>query len=221
MKSPARKHFERTAAAKAAGNAVSGKPQTGEQYELHSRALWEARQSLKGIKSRQAKIEKKSQLLPEFMPYVNGVLEAGKGAQDSVLMTMLVWCIDTGELEKALEIGEYAVKHQLDTPDEFDRDTVTILAEEIAESVRMKLEQEGADAEALANIMSRTLAIVEGHDMHDQVAAKLHKSAGYALRESGHLEDALEELNTALSLNDRAGVKQDIQQLEKQLKNSG
>ncbi|UYF99319.1 phage terminase small subunit [Halomonas sp. GD1P12] len=221
MKSPARKHFERVTAAKAAGAAKPGQPQTGEQYELHAAALYEARRTLKGIKSIQAKIEKKREVLPDFLPYVDGVLAEGAGAKDDVLMTMMIWCIDIGEFGKALEIGTYAVKHDLDTPDQYDRDTVSILAEEIAEGVKAQLEQEGADADALANVMARTVATVGDHDMHDQIKAKLHKSYGYALRAADDHEGALAQLKEALALNERIGVKQDIQQLERLIKNAG
>jgi len=221
MKSPARKHYEQVTAAKAAGAATPGEQQQGEQYELHAHALYEARRTLKTIKSIQAKIEKKRELLPEFMPYINGVLSEGNGAKDDVLMTMMVWCIDVGDFEKALEIGAYAVKHSIDTPDQYERDTVSILAEEIAEGVRASLEKEEADADALANVMARTVATVGDHDMHDQIKAKLHKSYGYALRAAEDPEGALEQLKQALSLNERIGVKQDIQQLERQIKNAG
>lgn len=221
MKSPARKHFERLTAAKAAGAATPGQPQTGEQYELHAAALWEARRTLKAIKSVQAKIEKKRELLPDYLPYVEGVLAEGQGAKDDVLMTLMIWCIDVGDFEKALQIGAYAVKHELDTPDQYDRDTVSILAEEIAEGVKTQLEKEGADADALANVMARTVATVGDHDMHDQIKAKLHKSYGYALRAAEDPAGALEQLKEALALNERIGVKQDIQQLERELKKQG
>lgn len=221
MKSPARKHYEQVTAAKAAGTATPGEQQQGEQYELHAHALYEARRTLKTIKSIQAKIEKKRELLPGFMPYINGVLSEGKGAKDDVLMTMMVWCIDVGEFEKALEIGAYAVKHNIETPDQYDRDTVSILAEEIAEGVRAQLEREDVNADALADVMARTVATVGDHDMHDQIKAKLHKSYGYALRAAEDPEGALEQLKQALTLNERIGVKQDIQQLERQLKNAG
>ncbi|WP_083002009.1 phage terminase small subunit [Halomonas sp. GT] len=221
MKSPARQHFEQVTAAKAAGAATPGQQQGGEQYELHAAALYEARRTLKTIKSIQAKIEKKRELLPDFMPYVNGVLAEGKGAKDDVLMTLMVWCIDVGDFEKALEIGAYAVKHNLDTPDQYDRDTVSILAEEIAEGVKAQLDKEGADADALANVMARAVAIVGDADMHDQIKAKVHKSYGYALRAAEDAEEALHQLKQALALNEKIGVKQDIQQLERQLKKQG
>jgi tetratricopeptide (TPR) repeat protein len=223
MKSPARKHFEQVSAAKAAGTATPGQQQQGEQYELHAHALYEARRSLKSIKSIQQKIEKKRELLPDFIPYVTGVLAEGKGAKDDVLMTLMVWCIDIGDFETALKIGAYAVQHSIETPDQYDRDTVSILAEEIAEGVKAQLEKEGADADAdaLANVMARCVAIVGDADMHDQIKAKTHKSYGYALRAAEDAEGALAQLKQALSLNEHVGVKQDIKQLESLIKKQG
>lgn len=221
MKSPARKHYEQVTAAKAAGAATPGQQQAGEQYELHAHALYEATRTLKSIKSIQAKIEKKRELLPDFLPYVEGVLSEGNGAKDDVLMTMMVWCIDVGDFEKALAIGAYAVKHNIDTPDRYARDTVSILAEEIAEGVKSALAKEDADADALANVMARAVAIVDGHDMHDEIKAKLHKSYGYALRAAEDPDAALDQLKAALALDERIGVKQDIQRLESQLKKQG
>lgn len=221
MKSPARKHFEQVSAAKAAGAATPGQQQAGEQYELHARALYEATRTLKSIKSIQAKIEKKRELLPDFLPYIDGVLSEGNGAKDDVLMTMMVWCIDVGDFEKALAIGAYAVKHNIDTPDRYARDTVSILAEEVAEGVKSALAKEGADADALANVMARAAAIVDGHDMHDEIKAKLHKAYGYALRAAEDPQSALAQLKEALALDERIGVKQDIQQLERLIKKQG
>lgn len=221
MLSPARKHFQRVTAAKAAGTARPNEPQTGEQFEIFAAALWEARRTLKTIKSTQAKVDKKREMLPDFDPYIQGVLDGGNGAQDSVLMTMMVWRIDVGDLTGALDIGEYAVKHNLDTPDQFDRDTVSLLAEEIADTAARQLSESEDSAPALVEILERTAAVVDGHDMHDQIKAKLHKSTGYAHRIAGNLAAALEQLKQAVALNERAGVKQDIQQLEKQLKNAG
>ncbi len=70
MHSPARKHFARVSAAQAAGAADPARPQNGEQYELHAAALWEARRTLKGIKSTEAKVAKKREILPDFDAYV-------------------------------------------------------------------------------------------------------------------------------------------------------
>lgn len=233
MQSPARKHYQRVSAAQAAGTADPDRPQTGEQYELHAAALWEARRTLKGIKSTEQKIAKKRELLPEFDAYVAGVLEAGTGAQDDVVMTVMIWRLDVGDLAGALAIAEYALRHGLDAPDRFERDTPAIVAEQLAEEAIRQLEAPHADtdegrvaaanaAAELAMHLSRAEALTHDADMHDPVRAKLHKALGYAQRaRGGHAAEALEHLRRALALNDRVGVKKDIEKLERELKNAG
>ncbi|SFU01407.1 phage terminase small subunit [Halomonas saccharevitans] len=233
MQSPARKHYQRVSAAQAAGTADPGRPQTGEQYELHAAALWEARRTLKGIKSTEQKVAKKRELLPEFDAYVAGVLEAGTGAQDDVVMTVMIWRLDVGDLAGALAIAEYALRHGLDAPDRFERDTPAIVAEQLAEEAIRQLEAPHADTDegraAVANAaaelamhLSRAEALTHDADMHDPVRAKLHKALGYAQRaRGGHAAEALEHLRRALALNDRVGVKKDIEKLERELKNAG
>ncbi|WP_227369828.1 phage terminase small subunit [Halomonas sp. M20] len=218
MTSPARRHYQRITAAKAAGDAQSGQPQTGEQYELHAAALWEARRTLKNIKSVAAKIDKKRELLPEFDSYVAGVIEAGNGAQDDVLMTIMVWRIDTGDIEGALAIAEYALHNGLDTPDRYERDTASLVTEQIAEEALSEIESDDAQAYRLAPLLEHLNTLTADMDMHDPIRAKLHKALGYALRESGAGERALDHLKQALSLNERIGVKKDIEKLERFIK---
>ncbi|MGM0985440.1 MAG: phage terminase small subunit [Pseudomonadota bacterium] len=221
--SPARRHYQRVAAAQAAGAADPRSAQRGEQYELHAAALWEARRTLKGIKSLEAKVAKKRELLPEFESYAAGVLQGGTGAQDDVLMTVMLWRLDVGDLAGGIEVAEYALRHGLDTPDRFERDTASIVAEQVAEEALARLEAaEAADeAEVAAELilhLSRAEALTRDADMHDQIRAKLHKALGYAYRAAGSLDEALEHLRRALQLNERAGVKKDIERLERQVR---
>ncbi|SPJ33415.1 phage terminase small subunit [Kushneria phyllosphaerae] len=225
MNSPARRHYQRVTAARAAGDAEPGQPQHGEQFELMAAALWEARRTLKAIRSREAKIAKKRELLPQFDDYVAGVLEGGNGAQDVVVMTVMVWRIDTGDLDGALAIAEYAMRHGLDTPDHYERDTASLITEEVAESALRSMDREeeasqhAERAARLSLILARTEALTREADMHDEIRAKLYKAWGQAARARGnHDAEALEHLRRALELNDRAGVKKDIEKLERELK---
>ncbi|WP_416139084.1 phage terminase small subunit [Halomonas sp. HK25] len=224
--SPARRHYQRVTAAQAAGAADPRAAQGGEQYEVHAAYLWEARRTVKRIKSLEAKVAKKRELLPEFESYVAGVLEGGQGAQDDVLMTVMLWRLDVGDLAGGIEVADYALRHGLDTPDRFERDTASIVAEQVAEEALARLEATEGDelpavAAELVMHLARAQALTEDADMHDQIRAKLHKALGYAYRESGSLGDALEQLRRALQLNDRVGVKKDIERLERQVRDEG
>ncbi|WP_251978554.1 phage terminase small subunit [Salinicola avicenniae] len=222
MTSPARRHFQRVTAARAAGDAVPGQPQNGEQYELMMAAMWEARRSLKAIKSTEGKIALKRQLLPQFDAYIEGVLESGSGAQDDVLARVMIWRFDIGDLPGALSIARYAVEHDLDTPDSFERDTPSLVAEQLAEETLGQLDRSTDEdrlalATTLAGLCSEARGLIDGADMHDQISAKFHKAYGYALRDAGCPAAALEQLKRAYTLNDRVGVKQDIQKLEREI----
>lgn len=222
MTSPARRHYQRVTAAREAGDAIAGPSRNSEQYALMMAAMWEARRALKEVKSTEGKVALKRRLLPQFDAYIEGVLEGGSGARDEVLTRVMIWRFDTGDLPGALAIARYALDHDLDTPDSFERDTPSLVAEQMAEETLGQLERADPDehpalAAHLAALLSQAHDLIAGADMHDQISAKFHKAHGYALRGIGDADAALEQLRRAYELNDRAGVKQDIQKLEREI----
>jgi len=217
--SPARKHFDRARAKAEASQATPARPQ-GDSYELHKAAIVEDIRRLSDIQSIERKIEAKRELLPNYESYVQGVLEGGKGQQDDVLMTLMVWYLDVGDLKTGLDIAEYAVNHELETPDRYDRKTANLVAEEVADFA-LKLQDGDESKGQVLEQLHRTVEYFADADMHDQVKAKLFKALGYLERDAGDKETALLSLKRALELNDRIGVKKDIQALEKELQNSG
>lgn len=217
MVSSIRRHFERVSAALAAADAGEA-PMQGEAFELMQAALFEDYRRLKATQSIERKIEIKREILPNYAEYVAGVLESGQGAQDDVLMRVMLWRIDAGDLGGAITIARYALKHGLTPPDQFERGTAAIIAEEVAEQALKQLDAEGADFLALLAYLIEVEQLTQGADMHDQIRAKLFKALGYALRAAGQLSEAHASLTRALELNDRIGVKKDIERLERELK---
>ena len=217
MTSPARRHFERVSAALAAADAGEA-PMQGEAFELMQAALFEDYRLLKSTQSMERKAEIKREILPKYAEYITGVLEAGQGAQDDVLMRVMLWRIDAGDLAGAIAIAKYAIKHGLTPPDQFERGTAAIIAEEVSDQALKQLDEEGADTTALLVHLIDVELLTRDADMHDQIRAKLHKALGYACRATGQLEDAKVNLERALALNDRIGVKKDLERLERELK---
>lgn len=214
--SPARAHVQaHVAAARAAADA-------GERidislangYELMLAQLAEHRRQLKQIQSVERKIEHKRKLIPEYTPYIGGALEANRGGQDDVLVTLLVWHIDCGQLAAAVPLAAYCLEHGLVMPDHYERSLACIVAEEAAElALRQLAAGEAADVAALEAIQAMTAS----SDMPDEVRAKLCKALGYALRDESP-SAALQHLQRALTLNGKAGVKKDIERLEREIK---
>ncbi|MFL9888960.1 phage terminase small subunit [Paraburkholderia agricolaris] len=212
MKSPAQRHYERVSAELAAASAAPGGSLAGASaYELMLAKLATDRRRLKAIQSIERKIDvKRAELLPEYVDYVAGALRGGRGAQDDVLTTVMIWRIDAGDFAGALDIARYALAHRMTLPDQYDRPLATAIAEEFAQAALAAFKLgETFDASQLAEVMTLT----ESADMHDQVRAKLHKALGKALQESDSMS-ALDHLRRALQLDERAGVKQDIARLE-------
>ena len=130
----ARQHFQKHQAKKAAVSAAEfGAMQDMTAYELQMMQLNNDRQRLKQIQAKDAKVVLKTALLPNYLPYIEGILEADKSIQDEVFMTILVWCIDVGDYAKALLLAEFALRHNMIMPDAFKRNTATYIVETIAE----------------------------------------------------------------------------------------
>lgn len=224
-KSICRNHFLQKSAA--ALGVAAGEPQdqkSASQYELMLYKLAQDRQRLKGIQSIEGKADVKRKLLPEYQPWVEGVLTGDSGRQDDVFMTILVWTIDIGAIADALPLVEYAIRHKLLLPDQYKRTTGCLIAEEAAD-IALK----SGDVLHLPSLL-KVGQLVADEDMPDEVRAKLHKAVGYALRiaadaatpeeRRGFLVSAKQHLERALSLHDKIGVKKDIERLEVLIKNS-
>ena len=195
------------------------------QYELMLYKLAEDKRRLKDVQSIEKKAEVKLQLIPEYLPWIDGVIAGNQGVQDDVLITILVWACDVGDLPLALRIATYAITHQLATPDQYQRTTACLIAEEFAEHALRAVAagKPQSDVELFA-----VASLTENEDMPDEVRAKLFKAIGYTLRaEVGDaqteesktlMECAVTSLKRALSLHDKSGVKRDIELLERAIK---
>lgn len=153
------------------------------------------RAALKAIQSRQAKIAKKREFLPEYDAYIAGVLEADGGAQDDVATTIMLWKLDAGDFDGALNIADYAIRHALAMPDYISRDVPTTLIEEIADAA---------------------LELTADCDMVDEVRAKGEKALGLSLKSSDP-EAAIDAMESALALDPKCGVKTELNRLRKSL----
>jgi hypothetical protein len=217
---PAQKHFLRVSAQQEAAAAQPEDTMEGATgYELMLAQLGEHKRRLHDLQSIERRIELKRELLPEYVDYIEGALAGGKGAQDDVLTTLLVWLLDVEDYPQAFAIAEYALKHGMTLPDQYKRQLACLVAEEVATA---QLTLSAAEKPLDLPSLQRAMCLTAEHDMPDEVRAKLHKALGYALRDAEHPDNeaALGHLRRAIELHDKAGVKKDIERLETVLKNS-
>lgn len=215
------------AAAAAAGAQDPHGQMEGSAYELMQAQMHEHMRTLKSIQSVERKIEAKRTMLADFDAYLAGVLQADAGVQDVVLTTLLVWHLDTGQWARGLELADYALRHGLALPDQYQRDLPTLLLDEVGEAA-IKGQLTGVDA---AVHLARVDLLTQERDAPDQARAKLHKAIGWALigKTATHDVDpkdvqlgqcllALPHLQRAIELFAQVGVKKDVERLERRVK---
>jgi len=244
MVSPFRRHQQMVRGLKSAGpNHISQRTTAsapepdkstaaGQEYAALRVLLHDNLISLADTASIEARNPMKAEFAGAFTDWIEGVLEAGEqgsAVQDEILLTNMVWAIDYRDFDYALRLGAHALKFNLVLPERYKRTVACFLAEDIA-TVALA-QHEVVPLEQLLQV----LALVEGADMPDPAKAKLHKAIGRAFRSKADAFDpsadnapaggkeafaaeALEHLKRALALDNNAGVKTDIRDLERQLK---
>ncbi|NEK83105.1 MAG: hypothetical protein G3W58_18065 [Pantoea ananatis] len=211
MTNPFRAHTRFIQGQEAARTGGNGRHAKG--YDLMLLQLNEDRRRLKGIQSTVTKAQIKVEVLPKYAAWVEGVLSADGAQQDDVLMYVMLWRIDAGDYAGALTVGRHALKHGWVMP-VGKRNTATVLTEEMADAAKAAML---AGTPFDAELLLQTLDAVDGEDMPDQSRARLHKSIGWVQTESNPVS-ALNHLKHALQLDERCGVKKDIEQLERKLR---
>lgn len=243
MVSPARASFlKKSAAVLAASASAAEEYLDATPYELLRAVLGNCLNELRNIQSTEEKIARKRVMLPDFMPWVNGVLEGAAeaeaagtpydAAEDDILSQVLVWALDVGDFDKGLELAAHVLRYGLKLPERFRRTPATMIAEEIAEAAN---KANGAGAHFELETLQRVDELTAREDMPDQVRAKLKKAIGLelALRAAeleekspdgpaggkrAVLEAARDALRRAIELNPRVGVKKDLERIERELK---
>lgn len=213
MATPAERRFQQVRAQRAAASAGPGENLAGaSSYELMLAKLDADRRRLREIQSIERKIDVKREVLPDYDPWVLGALEGGRGGQDDVLTTVMVWNIDVGAFSAALDIAEYVLKHDLTLPDQYERDVATALVDEIAGAALVA--QRKGERFDVAHL-KRLESLVSDHDMPDPARAKLHRALGNEYLAAERAQEAIDQYSRALELHDGAGCRRDLDAAER------
>ncbi len=216
MATPAERRYNQVRARAAAASAGPGQTLAGSSaYELMLAKLDADRRRLREVQSLERKIDVKREILPEYRDWITGVLEGGRGAQDDVLTTVMIWQIDVGEYDRALDIAQYVLNHKLTLPDQYERDVATALVDEISGAA---LEAHRRAESFSIEVLERLKTLTADHDMPDQARAKLHKALGVQYKTAKRYADAVHEFSRALELHSAAGCKRDLAEVTKLLK---
>lgn len=172
--------------------------------------FWNDFENLSNIQSISHKKELKAELLPSYLPWIEGTIAEGVGAQDDMLVKLMVWCLDTHEFKIATDIAEYALLNDFVMPEPFTRDVATVFVEQLSDEMLKEVE----DVAAHADLIQRAIDSTTGQDMPDQVRAKLYRVLGDSLKDAKPNE-AINAYEKAIKLDDKVGCKKDLEQLRK------
>lgn len=228
----ARKHFQQHQAKSAAKTAAEfGTMQNTSAYEQQLLQLNSDKNRLKNIQSTQNKVELKRQLLPNYKPYIQGVLEVKPGVQDAVITEILVWAIDIGDYSFALDLAKYVLEHGLKLPDRFERSEACFITEDIAEAFLKVLKTDVVISEndfyqlyRLEDLINDESLASSKRDMPDEVKAKLYLALGKAnMRfiqgeselDFAYASHAQKFLEKAVELDDKCGGRTDLNKMTK------
>lgn len=236
MTNLARDHYLKHAAKEAASQANEfGSMQATNVHDQMLLQLKQDQSRLSQIQSTSRKVMFKQEMIENYIPYIDGVLDARPGIQDEVLARILVWTIDISEYSRALQIARYMMNFKLTLPDQFSRTVVTFLTEQISDeflkeiknstdvdiSVLQQLEQltqdESIDADVrdMPEIVKAKLYLALGKASLALVTGETQTDLEHATRAQGYLETALKlddkcrgraDLNTATKLVEQLKV---------------
>lgn len=171
--------------------------------------FFNACEQLTTIQSKERRNQLKAEYLPDYFGYIEGTIASGTGVQNDMLIRLMIWALDTQDLKRATDIAEFALLHDMAMPAGFDRSLATFFAEQFATEIIKNT------AKASLDDIERAIKITENHDMPDEVRAKLYRVLGENLKNQDP-ECAITAFETALRLDDKVGVKQDLNALKKQ-----
>jgi hypothetical protein len=219
-----RNQLRKRAAQEAAAAAPAALMEGATGYEVMLAKLQQDQFRLKQVQSQEGKAKLKAEMLPDYVPYVDGVLAAGQGAQDDVLTTLMVWRFDAGDFAGGLQVAGYVLRHKLPMPDRFNRTTGCLVAEEVATAA---LKAQKAGGSFSLQILTDTAVLTDDQDMPDEARAKLILALGRATLEGitddqpgqpGQLQAGIDLLKRAIELHSSCGGKKDLERAERLLK---
>ncbi|HEN3567832.1 TPA: terminase [Yersinia enterocolitica] len=220
MLTPAQRHYDKVMAERR--GTTEDVVQGGSAYEQQLYRLRIDQRRLSQFQSHITRAEMKREMLPAYDGWLDGVLTANSGQSDEVVTTCMVWSVDAGLYRDALRLAEYVIGHNLPMADKYQRTAACFVVDQVSEAALLRFKGAATDNPAIEiDLLLRLQELTADKDMPDEARAKLLKAIGYTQRESTNLADqasALIWLQRALAAHKDAGVKKDIEVLERNLK---
>lgn len=169
------------------GAGASRKQQT--DGDVIAAALAQDLDALKQLESVDAKVELKKQLVPKWREVVDQYRESGAQHHFEPLVRLVIWLLDIGQVDAAMEYADFAIAQQQPMPDGFKRDLPAYTAEEVHNWAERQLKADASAEPFLTQLIERveskawpvTQVIVN---------SKIYRIAGMLAERDGDLKKA-------------------------------
>lgn len=199
-----------------AGAKVKGQAGAKKTYNLMVVALEADLSTLKGTADVAERAAMKKDMLPKYMDYLDAYRAFGARHPNEVLTYAIIWSLDVGDLETALELADLAIEQQQILPARFQRDLPTFVADEIHDWAERQIAADHSPEPYLSAVIER---METGQWVVSQiiVAGKLYKQAGLYALGSDLKQTALALFEQGMKINPKAGLKTRIKELKESL----
>lgn len=245
MPSPARAVRDRTAAkvlieregATTAAIYPEDSPEA-RQYAILMAELQNDLVEVKQNRSREAETAAKLEKLPKYTAHIDAAMETmaqtGLALQDEIFARIMVWEFDVGNFERALQMASFMLQYEIPMPANFAKtDTATFIVRQLSDAA-LAAQVRGTPIDIA--LLIRAEEKTRDYDMPDQARALLHKALATAYKDlaksleadsnddtakaAGYksaLFEAYSNFDRAFALDDKCGVKQDLERTKAKL----
>jgi tetratricopeptide (TPR) repeat protein len=177
-------------------------------------ALAEDLAALSALQSVERKADmKRDTLLPKYAPYVEQLRKNDQ--RHELLGWYLVWLLDAGDIEQALEYGMWCIARGVTLPEKFRRTVPALIADALADWAEPLVERGESAEPYLTRLLHAADGVCGQWDLPDAVSARLLKIYGEACARSEQWDKAVDAFEAAYELG--AKVKTVLDKARKQL----
>lgn len=185
-----------------------------QKLSVYEPALEEAQKRLKELSPAQKVELKTRELIPDFKPLVDEILQSGHPIQTPVAGWVLIWMMDCAQFDDALPLAKELLAIGQELP--VKRDIPTFMADAFKEWAAAEINADNS----INPYITDFLALVETDEawtIHDKSRAELYKLLGFQAYKKADWQNAVEFYTKAQDLDEAVGVKTKLAEAEKAL----
>ena len=190
----------------------TGNPELEAAKEVVAKCIEETR-PLEDISEREPF---KAEAVKRLEAFVMGYIESAAVYPNIAAVWFMIWLFDLADISRAVNVGLHLAKQGIHkTPARFSSNIYTYICDNVYDWANAELKAERSAGPYLQQVVAAMEA--QGWDVPIAVRGKMHAMLGKHLDAQGQYKEALDEYETAMSINDRAGVKKRITAIKKLL----